>query len=163
MRSPDVTATTESGSSRAAALTPAQTAALAHARSLAVAERRAALAEDGVYRSQFVTGISNGGLTAYPGGDRDRWEQRMFDGAYQRTGVTAADRPTYGGMNLLGHADGAPERTSAHSFGQCGTYRPRRTLSVACSTTRWRPRSTAPSTSRAMLRNWWWTRPSPAP
>ncbi|MET8090671.1 DUF3626 domain-containing protein [Micromonospora sp. NPDC005220] len=39
----------------------------------------AALFEDGVYRSQFVTGISNGGLTAYPGGDRDRWEQRMFE------------------------------------------------------------------------------------
>ena len=29
-----------------------------------------AMSEDGVYRSQFVTGTSNGGLTAYPGGDR---------------------------------------------------------------------------------------------
>ncbi len=28
------------------------------------------LAVEGVYRSQFVTGTSNGGLTAYPGGDR---------------------------------------------------------------------------------------------
>lgn len=163
MRSPDVTATTESGSLRAATLIPVQTAALAHVRSLAVAERRTALAtiarelaaagvhhrpeevlaaavqrsrltvnfhpdrlcvdgrtvatalsEDGVYRSQFVTGISNGGLTAYPGGDRDRWEQRMFDGTYQRSGVTPGDRPTYGGMNLLGHADGACPR-----FGSC--------------------------------------------
>ena len=38
-----------------------------------------ALAEDGVYRSQFVTGTSNGGLTAYPGGARWRWESRIFN------------------------------------------------------------------------------------
>ncbi|MFF5181379.1 DUF3626 domain-containing protein [Micromonospora sp. NPDC000316] len=73
-----------------------------------------ALADDGVYRSQFVTGISNGGLTAYPGGDRDLWERRMFDGAYHGTGVTPEERPTYGGLNLLGHADGACPR-----FGSC--------------------------------------------
>jgi Protein of unknown function (DUF3626) len=29
-----------------------------------------AIGRDGVYRSQFETGTSNGGLTAYPGGDR---------------------------------------------------------------------------------------------
>ncbi|MEH1169013.1 DUF3626 domain-containing protein [Micromonospora sp. CPCC 205539] len=73
-----------------------------------------ALAADGVYRSQFVTGISNGGLTAYPGGDRDRWERLLFDGAYQRAGVLPADRPTYGGLNLLDHPDGACPR-----FGSC--------------------------------------------
>ncbi len=38
------------------------------------------MAEDGTYRSQFVTGTSNGGLTAYPGGDRWRWENRIFGG-----------------------------------------------------------------------------------
>ncbi|XVU30274.1 DUF3626 domain-containing protein [Actinoplanes sp. CA-054009] len=68
------------------------------------------LAAEGVYRSQFETGISNGGLTAYPGGDRDRWEHRMFAGAY--TG--AAGRPIYGGLNLAGHPDGASPR-----FGSC--------------------------------------------
>lgn len=36
------------------------------------------LVRDGVYRSQFETGTSNGGLTAYPGRDRWRWEHRMF-------------------------------------------------------------------------------------
>ncbi|SNY44857.1 DUF3626 domain-containing protein [Paractinoplanes atraurantiacus] len=72
-----------------------------------VAER---LAGEGVYRSQFETGISNGGLTAYPGGDRDRWEQRMFGGAY--TG--AAGRPLYGGLNLACYPDGASPR-----FGSC--------------------------------------------
>ncbi|MGC1211915.1 MAG: DUF3626 domain-containing protein [Micromonospora sp.] len=74
----------------------------------------AALAEEGVYRSQFETGISSGGLTAFPGGDRDRWEEVLFGGAYQRTGVSAADRPKYGGLNLLDHADGACPR-----FGSC--------------------------------------------
>src|ERR1700734_1942102 len=39
-------------------------------------------ADDGVYRSQFETRTSNGGLTAYPGGDRWLWESRMFGGAY---------------------------------------------------------------------------------
>jgi hypothetical protein len=65
------------------------------------------LARDGVYRSQFETGISNGGL----GGDRDRWEHRMFGGAY--TG-TVAGRPIYGGLNLAGYPDGASPR-----FGSC--------------------------------------------
>ena len=31
-----------------------------------------AIAATGVYRSQFATGTSNGGLTAHPGGDRWR-------------------------------------------------------------------------------------------
>jgi hypothetical protein len=40
------------------------------------------MARDGVYRSQFETRVSNGGLTAYPGGDRWRWESRIFGAAY---------------------------------------------------------------------------------
>ncbi|PZF98155.1 DUF3626 domain-containing protein [Micromonospora deserti] len=73
-----------------------------------------ALAAEGVYRSQFETGISNGGLTAYPGGGRDRWEESLFGGAYQAAGVRPADRPKYGGLNLLDHPDGACPR-----FGSC--------------------------------------------
>ncbi|MGN9810082.1 DUF3626 domain-containing protein [Micromonospora sp. BQ11] len=73
-----------------------------------------ALLAEGVYRSQFVTGISGGGLTAYPGGDRDRWEETLFGGAYQSSGVLPADRPVYGGLNLLDHPDGACPR-----FGSC--------------------------------------------
>lgn len=73
-----------------------------------------ALAAEGVYRSQFETGISNGGLTAHPGGDRDRWEAALFGGAYQATGVRPAERPKYGGLNLLDHPDGACPR-----FGSC--------------------------------------------
>jgi len=71
-----------------------------------------ALARDGRYRSQFETGISNGGLTAYPGGDRERWERRMFGGAYPPS--LRVGRPVYGGLNLAGHVDGASPR-----FGSC--------------------------------------------
>ncbi len=72
-----------------------------------------ALAEDGVYCSQFVTGTSNGGLTAYPGGDRWRWESRIFKGIYDEASVH--ERPVYGALNFrrkpLG---GAPRFGSAH-------------------------------------------------
>lgn len=73
-----------------------------------------ALYDEGVYRSQFETRISNGGLSAYPGGDRDVWEQALFGGAYQAPGVRAAERPKYGGLNLMNHLNGASPR-----FGSC--------------------------------------------
>ncbi|WP_250003698.1 DUF3626 domain-containing protein [Actinoplanes sp. M2I2] len=74
---------------------------------LTVAEH---LAAEGVYRSQFETRISNGGLTAFAGGDRDGWEQRMFPGVY----AGPVGRPVYGALNLAGHPDGASPR-----FGSC--------------------------------------------
>jgi hypothetical protein len=119
-------------------LTPAQSEALAHVRASAgprtdpldavvtinfhpdrldAAGRTVldGLLADGRFRSQFETGISNGGLTAYPGGDRDRWEERMFGGAYQRPGVAPADRPKYGALDLRRHPSGAARRFgSAH-------------------------------------------------
>lgn len=55
------------------------------------------LAADPAYRSQFETGTSNGGLTAHPGGDRWRWEQTMFGGAYDH--APACERPKYGSLN----------------------------------------------------------------
>ncbi len=73
-----------------------------------------ALYDDGVYRSQFETRISNGGLTAYPAGDRDSWERALFAGAYQTPGVPASERPKYGGLNLMNHLNGACPR-----FGSC--------------------------------------------
>jgi GNAT superfamily N-acetyltransferase len=45
---------------------------------------------------------------------RDLWEAAMFGGAYQRPGVRPADRPVYGALDLLGHADGPAPR-----FGSC--------------------------------------------
>jgi hypothetical protein len=67
-----------------------------------------ALARDGLYRSQFETGTSNGGLTAHEGGDRWRWESRIFGGAYDR--APAASRPVYGGLDVDGSPYGACPR-----------------------------------------------------
>ena len=73
-----------------------------------------ALYEEGTYRNQFETRISNGGLTAFPGGDRDRWEEAVFGGAYQAPGVRDWERPKYGGLDLMNYSDGACPR-----FGSC--------------------------------------------
>jgi hypothetical protein len=71
------------------------------------------LVTDGVYRSQFETGASNGGLTAHPGGDRWRWEHRMFAGAYDDAPVR--QRPVYGSLNhRRRRAGGSVRFGSAH-------------------------------------------------
>ncbi|GAA5019120.1 DUF3626 domain-containing protein [Kitasatospora paranensis] len=71
------------------------------------------LADDGVYHSQFVTGTSNGGLTAHPGGDRWRWENRIFGGAYDN--AAAHQRPVYGALDFRRSPFGAaPRFGSAH-------------------------------------------------
>ena len=57
-----------------------------------------AMALDGLYRSQFETGTSNGGLTAHPGGDRWSCESRLFGTAYDE--VPASERPKYGSLNF---------------------------------------------------------------
>jgi hypothetical protein len=71
------------------------------------------MAGDGVYRSQFETGTSNGGLTAHPGGDRWRWESRIFAGAYDD--APATDRPKYGSLNFRRRlVGGSPRFGSAY-------------------------------------------------
>jgi uncharacterized protein DUF3626 len=72
------------------------------------------LRRDGVYRSQFETGTSNGGLTAYPGGDRWRWENRIFGGAYDA--APAAARPVYGALNVRGRRNGGSPRFGSAFF-----------------------------------------------
>ncbi|ROP29824.1 uncharacterized protein DUF3626 [Couchioplanes caeruleus] len=72
-----------------------------------------ALGADGSYLSQFVTGTSNGGLTAHHGGDRWRWEHTMFGGAYDD--APARVRPIYGALNFRHKIVGAaPRFGSAH-------------------------------------------------
>ena len=72
-----------------------------------------ALAMDGVYRSQFETGTSNGGLTAFPGGQRWEWESRIFGTAYDS--ALPAERPKYGALNYRRRATGgSPRFGSAH-------------------------------------------------
>ncbi len=73
----------------------------------------AALAREGIYRSQFETGTSNGGLTAYRGGDRWTWESRIFGGAYD--GADPTMRPKYGALNFRRwEIGGSPRFGSSH-------------------------------------------------
>ncbi|WP_329374157.1 DUF3626 domain-containing protein [Streptomyces sp. NBC_01483] len=73
-----------------------------------------ALARGGTYVSQFVTGTSNGGLTAHPGGDRWRWESRIFGAAYDAE--PARERPVYGGLNFRRQVVGAAPRFGSSHF-----------------------------------------------
>ncbi|XVJ61062.1 MAG: DUF3626 domain-containing protein [Tepidisphaera sp.] len=80
------------------------------------------IGREGVYRSQFETGHSNGGLTAHPGGDRWRWESRIFGGAYDD--APAHERPKYGALNFRGSGYGAsPRFGSSHLRLNAGTLR----------------------------------------
>jgi hypothetical protein len=72
------------------------------------------LLRDGIYKSQFETGLSSGSLTAFAGGQRDEWERSLFGGAYHAREVPLAERPTYGALELVRHADGPSPR-----FGSC--------------------------------------------
>ncbi|MEV4680144.1 DUF3626 domain-containing protein [Streptomyces kurssanovii] len=83
-----------------------------------------ALSKSGVYLSQFVTGTSNGGLTAFPGGDRWRWESRIFGGAYDE--AAARDRPVYGALNFRRKPVGAAPRFGSAHF-RLAAHTPART------------------------------------
>lgn len=74
----------------------------------------AALLADGIYRSQFETGISNGGLSAHPGGARHRWETQIFGDAYDSPDANPTERPKYGALDVMLHPDGPSPR-----FGSC--------------------------------------------
>jgi hypothetical protein len=57
--------------------------------------------------------VSNAGLTAYPGGDRWRWESRIFGAAYDDG--PPASRPKYGSLNFRRRRiGGSPRFGSAH-------------------------------------------------
>lgn len=74
-----------------------------------------ALLRDGAYHSQFVTGTSNGGLTAHPGGDRWRWESRIFGGAYDE--AAPHERPVYGALDFRRQIVGAAPRFGPRTSG----------------------------------------------
>jgi hypothetical protein len=66
------------------------------------------LAQDGMWRSQFVTGTSNGSLTAHRSGARWLWESRIFAGAYDD--APADERAVYGALDFLNSPFGAAPR-----------------------------------------------------
>ena len=72
------------------------------------------LVDDGMYKNQFETQLSNGSLTAYKGGKRDVWENTLFGQIYENHEVPLSDHPKYGALDLLQHSDGPSPR-----FGSC--------------------------------------------
>lgn len=80
------------------------------------------LLEDGLYRNQFETGISNGLVATQLGGARDEWERNLFLGAYHQSGIADAGpnafdpslRPKYGALDIMRNSDGPAPR-----FGSC--------------------------------------------
>jgi uncharacterized protein DUF3626 len=68
----------------------------------------------GLYKSQFETGISAGSVSAWPGGVRWEWEDKLFGGSYSTADVESADRPKYGALDLMRSFDGPAPR-----FGSC--------------------------------------------
>lgn len=73
-----------------------------------------AIADDGFLKSQFETATSNGGLTAYAGGERWSWEQSVFDGAYDNAPNNL--RPKYGALNYRHYTAGASCRFGSSFF-----------------------------------------------
>lgn len=67
-----------------------------------------ALKVDGALKSQFETGTSNGGLSAFPGGARWRWEYESFGGLYDNS--DPAERPKYGTLNYRNLRSGGSPR-----------------------------------------------------
>ncbi|MFA3895243.1 DUF3626 domain-containing protein [Rhodococcus qingshengii] len=74
----------------------------------------ASIARRGTYVTQFETRTSNGGLTAHHGGDRWRWESRIFGGAYDERGPS--ERPKYGSLNFSADPYGASPRFGSSYF-----------------------------------------------
>src|SRR4051794_7512709 len=68
------------------------------------------LLADGRYRSQWMTRVSNGSRSAIEGGDRHRWEQLLFEGAYDSADPEVVERPVYGSLDLLRDPHGGSPR-----------------------------------------------------
>jgi hypothetical protein len=71
------------------------------------------LLENGIYKSQFETGISKS-LVSAPGGPRDEWERAIFNGAY--SGFEATHRPKYGALDLMCSPDSPAPRFGSSFF-----------------------------------------------
>lgn len=75
-----------------------------------------ALAADGVYRSQFETLTSNGGLTAYPGGERWMWKTLFLAGRMSMPAQTCARNM---GRLITGTESLAAHRALGHHIFEC--------------------------------------------
>jgi Protein of unknown function (DUF3626) len=67
-----------------------------------------------VYTRASSKRLSGGSPSAFPGGERDVWESRLFGGAYHVTEASASGRPKFGALEVMYHPDGPAPR-----FGSC--------------------------------------------
>lgn len=72
------------------------------------------MVRDGRYGSQFETGTSNGGLTAYTDGERWRWESRLFGGKHDSR--SSDSRPLCGAWNRNADVYGGSPRFGSAYF-----------------------------------------------
>lgn len=70
----------------------------------------AGLAAEGSYKSQWITGSSSGSRSAVRGGHRQRFERKLFAGAYDDADPSAGEHPVYGSFDLLFDAHGGSPR-----------------------------------------------------
>lgn len=68
--------------------------------------------ESNRYRSQYETNISNGGLSAHAGGERNIWEKSLFSDSYKN--AAPEEFPKYGALDLRMYSEGPAPR-----FGSC--------------------------------------------
>jgi hypothetical protein len=73
-----------------------------------------AMARDGRYENQYVTGISNGLLAATAGSPRWRWEDRLFGDRYD--GAPPDERPVYGSWSRTADPYGGSPRFGSAFF-----------------------------------------------
>jgi Protein of unknown function (DUF3626) len=90
----------------------------------------AGLLADGRYLSQWVTGISSGSRSAVAGGERQRFERALFDGAYDRADPSTQEFPVYGALDLTRDPHGGSPRFGSSYFVLTAPVRTRTTLCV---------------------------------
>lgn len=69
---------------------------------------------DGLVKSQFESGMSNGSLSAYEGGARWKWEQSAFFGVYDS--CEPFERPKYGALDRRMTGGGGSPRFGSSYF-----------------------------------------------
>lgn len=73
-----------------------------------------ALVQDGQYKNQFETHLSNGKLDPFAEGMRAGWEDNLFGGVFNANNAVLSERPKYGALDLMLFPDGPSPR-----FGSC--------------------------------------------
>ncbi len=88
------------------------------------------LADDGAYRSQWVTGISAGSRSAVRGGERQRFERELFEDAHDHLDPAAGEHPVYGALDLVLDEHGGSPRFGSSYVVLARHVRSRTTLCV---------------------------------